>query len=222
MGDANNEPIISDTVPESTRMMTRGSSAPLVENVVISVSENDNVDSDLSLTVQSGSSDSIEDVIPKSIEEDRMNDIGDGGDSDVEGDEYEIHKRGVSEICSEREDDAIEVDELDARGEFKDIVDLTGTGGMNVIGKISVASEEDRELQGKYKDVKIYRAPDDWTNPPAKPERGEPNFDDVDNPGAWPPFIFSPTFASRGKTSKYKHHALPTGCVPVPVNEDGN
>ena len=59
-------------------------------------------------------------------------------------------------------------------------------------------------------------------NPPAKPERGEPNFDNIDNPGAWPSFIFCPTFASRAKTSKYKHHALPTGCVPVPVNEDGN
>ena len=97
----------------------------------------------------------IEDVIPKSVDEDQIDDVGDGGDSDIEGDEYKIHKNGIAEICSKREEDAVEVDELNTRGNFKDIVDLTDTGGMDVIGKILIASENDRELQGKYKDVKI-------------------------------------------------------------------
>ena len=79
MGDSSNELIIYHTVPESTRMTTRGSSTPLVQNIMISVSVNDNVGSDLSLTV-------VSHVIPKSIEEDRVDDIGDSGDIDTEGD----------------------------------------------------------------------------------------------------------------------------------------
>ena len=70
MADTDNEAIICDTVTKPTRMITLGSSAPSVENVVISVSEADNIDSDLSLTVKSSLSDSIKDVIPKSVDED--------------------------------------------------------------------------------------------------------------------------------------------------------
>ena len=34
----------------------------------------------------------------------------------------QIHERGVVEMCSEREEDTVEVDEIDARGEYTDII----------------------------------------------------------------------------------------------------
>ena len=120
--------------------------------------------------------------IPKTFEEDMKDDIRDGGDSDIEGDDYEINKSGLVKV----EDNATKLNELDMRGEYKDIVDLTGTGGMNVIGKISVTSTNSAtSSEDKYKDVKIYCLPEDWVDPPAQPSRGEPEFDDIDNPGAW-------------------------------------
>ena len=195
-----------------------------VRNVVVPASNNQNVESDLSMALSSeftsidSSVDASVGKIPKTFEEDTKDDIRDGGDSDIEGDEYEIHKSGLVKV----EDNATELNELDMRGEYKDIVDLTGTGGMNVIGKVSVTSTNSATSpEGKYKDVKIYRSPEDWVDPPAQPPIGEPKFDDVDNPGSWSRYIFRPSFASRSKTSKYKHHALPTGCQPVPKNVNG-
>ena len=58
--------------------------------------------------------------------------IGDGGDSDVDGEDFEVHHNGVVQE-DEREDDAVEVDDLDMRGKFKSYVDLTKTGGMGVV-----------------------------------------------------------------------------------------
>ena len=217
-----------NTRSAASRINTRSTNAsphlPPVHNLVLPASNNQNVESDLSMALSSkltsidSSVDASVEQIPKTFEEDTKDDIRDGGDSDIEGDEYEIHKAGLVKV----EDDATELDELDMRGEYKDIVDLTGTGGMNVIGKVSVASTNSATSpEGKYKDVKIYRTPEDWVDPPAQSSRGEPKFEDIDNPGCWSRYVFRPSFASRSKTSKYKHHALPTGCQAVPKNVNG-
>ena len=60
---------------------------------------------------------------------------------------------------------------------------------------------------------------DEWKAKDAKTERGEPKFEDVDNPGGWSQYVFQSKF-DKGK-GKYKHHCLPTGCTPVPADEDG-
>ena len=87
-----------------------------------------------------------------------------------------------------------------------------------------IALDGCRVGEGK-KDVKIPGPPSDcWVRKEHQPARNEPAFVDVDdNPGDWPEYCcFSPAFASRTKTSKYKHHQLPTGAMPFPIRlEDG-
>ncbi len=46
--------------------------------------------------------------------------------------------------------------------------------------------------------------------------KGEPLFEDVDNPGGWSSYTLRPMFEPRGE--KYICHAMPAGAVPVPIN----
>jgi hypothetical protein len=62
--------------------------------------------------------------------------------------------------------------------------------------------------------------PDDWVAPAPKTDLGEPKFEEVDNPGKWPQFCFTPKFKMEGrKAVQYLHHALPSGCTPVPLDQ---
>jgi hypothetical protein len=47
-----------------------------------------------------------------------------------------------------------------------------------------------------------------------KVEQGEPNFDEIDDPGRWCKFTFCPEFDSNG--GAYTKHTLSTGATPVP------
>jgi hypothetical protein len=58
--------------------------------------------------------------------------------------------------------------------------------------------------------------PDDW-NPTINRNKGEPLFEDVDNPGGWSLYNFRPMFEPRG--GKYICHAMMAGAVPVPIND---
>ena len=58
-------------------------------------------------------------------------------------------------------------------------------------------------------------APDDW-NPTVNRNKGEPLFEDVDNPGGWSNYTFRPMFEQKG--GKYICHAMPAGAVPVPID----
>jgi hypothetical protein len=58
-------------------------------------------------------------------------------------------------------------------------------------------------------------APDDW-NLTVNRNKGEPLFQDVDNPGGWSSYSFRPMFEPR--SGKYICHAMPAGAVPVPIN----
>ena len=60
--------------------------------------------------------------------------------------------------------------------------------------------------------------PDDWAAKPQNEKKGEPKFEDVDNPGDWPRYVHAPKFKKTGGT--HVNHSLPTGTVPVPVNAD--
>jgi hypothetical protein len=57
--------------------------------------------------------------------------------------------------------------------------------------------------------------PDDW-NPTINRNKGEPLFEDVDNPGGWSLYTFRPMIEPR--VGKHIHHAMPAGAVPVPIN----
>jgi hypothetical protein len=59
------------------------------------------------------------------------------------------------------------------------------------------------------------RSPDDW-NPTVNINRGEPQFEDVDNLGGWSTYTFRPMFEPRG--GKYICDAMPTGADPVPID----
>ena len=70
--------------------------------------------------------------------------------------------------------------------------------------------------------IKIHSTPPKWKAPAHAPLRGEPKWNNVDNPGDWPQYCFAPVFTDRKKNSKYLHHALPTGARPVPKNKKGD
>jgi hypothetical protein len=62
-------------------------------------------------------------------------------------------------------------------------------------------------------------APEGWTPPAADTAHGEPEFDNVDNPGNWSSFTFRPKFKkTKGGQKEYLYHALPTGATAVPIN----
>ena len=144
---------------------------------------------------------------------------GDGGDSDVEGDEAHLHGSGVEPHPEE----VVEF-EVDGRGKTKGFVDLTNSTG-GVMGSViltegNVTNVEMTNLM-RGRDVKIAKPPDDWFVPVAKEARGEPKFEDVDNPGSWPQYCYRPVFDGRSRNSKYVRHALPTGAMPLPKNDEG-
>lgn len=157
---------------------------------------------------------------------------GDGGDSDVEGEEFELH----NEAAVDNYADSVQVEDKDLRGMLKGFVKLTATGSTDAIGHLKVIGEGGAESvvtndsthalggmrfgSGK-KEIKISRPPADWNAPKVEDKRGEPKFEDVDNPGDWPRYCFKPVFGGRSKTTKYQHHALPTGAIPVPADDDG-
>ena len=68
--------------------------------------------------------------------------------------------------------------------------------------------------------VKIYRVPED--HKPSSPDlgKGEIPFDQVDNPGNWPDYVYRPKF-KKTSGAKYSGHFLPSGAQPVPANADG-
>lgn len=142
---------------------------------------------------------------------------GDGGDSDVEGDELNCcHSiRKYSEMEPDVED-AIDGEEFatEMNGPKKSrMLKLTATGSTTIIGEVA----EDG-VSGDN-NVKLPKREENWIPPPVKVDKGEIPFDQVDNPGGWDEYYFRPKF---NKAGKYMGHYLPTGAKPVPKDENGN
>ena len=68
--------------------------------------------------------------------------------------------------------------------------------------------------KGSHPEIKIPSIPEDWVPATQKVQKGEPDFDEVDNPGQWCNFTFCPEFAASG--GAYTKHTLPTAATPVP------
>jgi hypothetical protein len=126
--------------------------------------------------------------------EEETNEVGDGGDSDVEGDDLTEHDEAMKTVILERL--ATEADD-----DGNDIVD---DGDSNCI----------LLKKGSHPEIKIPGIPDNWVPPHQKVEKGEPNFDEIDNPGKWCNFTFRPEFGAHG--GAYTKHTLSTGATPVP------
>ena len=155
---------------------------------------------------------------------------GDGGDSDIDGVEVELHDT-ITGADKDANTDDVELENaavgpVEIKTEtVKAMIDLTSTGGRQVLGAIaldgSTVTASSEEQRKKYADVKIHRQPDDWKPPQTKTAKGEPEFSQVDNPGNWPEYCFGPKFSTRGSSGKYTAHKMPTGATPVPPGADG-
>ena len=135
-----------------------------------------------------------------------IEELGDGGDSDVEGE------------LAEELDDAVKDSMMENRVHMddKEVIEFSDRNVMNLS-----PSESEKWKDDLQKYVPSY--PDDWVPDEKRIEQGEPAmFNDVDNPGNWSEFIFRPEFESgRNRGGKYKGHFLPTGATPLPVGPNG-
>ena len=144
----------------------------------------------------------------KLLQDEDEKDVGDGGDSDGEGDGYECvtsFREGMKEVERERiEHDAQEI-EHDVEVDDDDAFVCNKT--ENVLST----------LFGAPKGWSPPGPPEDW-NPKVNSSRGEPPMDDVDNPGGWSSFTFRPMFQAKG--GQYIGHAMPAGATVVPKSEE--
>ena len=161
-------------------------------------------------------------VLKRIINDERYS--GDGGDSDVDGDEYDIHRDCIVSESDKSNSAHDDVDAKDTKGKSIGFVDLTNEGSTQVVGKVHMVRDEDSKIvmDDAKKHIKIHSTPPEWKAPAHAPLRGEPKWNNVDNPGDWPQYCFAPVFTDRKKNSKYLHHALPTGARPVPKNKKGD
>jgi hypothetical protein len=135
------------------------------------------------------------------------NETGGGGTSDAEGDGYkcvhsfkdEMKEVELKHLCFDANEieSGVEVDDNDA-----------------FVCEVTDESVRSR-LYGAPPGWSAPCAPDDW-NPTINRNKGEPLFQDVDNPGGWSSDSFRPMFEARG--GKYICHAMLAGAVPVPIN----
>lgn len=133
-------------------------------------------------------------ISPQDVEEEE-NEVGDGGDSDIDANDGNEFDEAYHEVLRSEHD----ADNHLVPGD-RDLI-LFGSG------------------ESLEPSMRLPRVPDDWVEPPVKGDNGEPLFQFVDNPGRWKSFNFRPVFDKS--TKQYKYHALPTGCVPVPRDLDG-
>lgn len=149
---------------------------------------------------------------------------GDGGDSDVEGAEVDIHGGAVEEEDLLQYDNVEEsvLEEEEGRrlkGGGSGFLGITATGSTEVIGEIgedgSIAIGGENNSYSHI-DVSLPKPPPDYVPPPLKPD--ETPFENLDNPGNWNRYYFQP---KRSKQNTYLGHFLPTGATPVPKNDEG-
>ena len=135
---------------------------------------------------------------------------GDGGDSDEEGEELEIHEEAMTLAMigrHENEDNFMATESISS-----------GNIGF-VVGNEDVLESTPTDILDN-----LPKTPSDWQRP-AKRDPNEPDFEDVDNPGGWSEYVFRPVYRKEGRgntaTYHYIRHELPTGATVVPKNEEG-
>jgi len=71
---------------------------------------------------------------------------GDGGESDVDGDEFDIHHDSLVIDSEESDDKCVEVDDKDKKGRSIGFVDLTAEGSTKVVGKVHMLQHAENEV----------------------------------------------------------------------------
>ncbi len=141
------------------------------------------------------------------LNENDTNEVSDGGTLDGEG-------KGYKCIVSFQEG----MNEVDAKQLCFDAHEIESGVDLDNLNAVMC---EVKDLTSKST---LYGAPTGWSapgpphdwNPTINVNRGEPRFEDVDNPGEWSNFTFRPMFEPKG--GKYICHSMPAGAVPVPIN----
>ena len=136
--------------------------------------------------------------------EDDEQEVSDGGLSDGEGNGYECVSsflEGMKEVeieCLHHDFDEIEHC-VEAHDDDDILCDEIAENVSGLIGAPSGWSAPS--------------APKDW-DPTVNLAKGEPHFDEVDNPGGWISFTFRPIF----EKGKYVSHGMLAGATPVPMD----
>jgi hypothetical protein len=121
--------------------------------------------------------------------------------------------------------DAVEESNIPADGDSDDEDAAIDDLADSVRERLSVTHEDsyvdlvDTDGQAVPLSLNLPGAPPGWVPRARQADKGEPAFEDVDNPGKWPPFVFQLAFDAR--TKKCVKHVLPTGAAPVPTNDQG-
>ena len=140
--------------------------------------------------------------------------VGDGGDSDGDGEGFELKNDFRESMLLAMRDDLVH--------ERDEIEDAVGDDDDNCIissSRIEVGNPDNVEPSAA-----LLGAPEGWVVP-GPPEtwaykqavaKGEPPFESVDNPGGWSSYTFKAKFAGHGAKATYLAHEMPCGAVPVP------
>ena len=135
---------------------------------------------------------------------------GDGGDSDEEGEEMELHDEAMTLAMigrHENEDNFMATESISS-----------GNIGF-VVGKEDVLDSTPTDILDN-----LPKTPAGWQRP-AKRDPDEPDFEDLDNPGEWSDYVYRPVYRKEGRgntaTYKYVRHELPTGATVVPKDVNG-
>ena len=111
----------------------------------------------------------------------------------------------------------VEIDRLTS--DFNDIetnvLDDTKNCTMSVSTKNTVLPTY---LNNAPKGWSVPIAPGGWTSATRKEAKGEPKFEDIDNPGQWSEFTLRPNFEGKHVSRAYGHHATPAGAKVVPFD----
>lgn len=149
-----------------------------------------------------------------------------GGDSDEEGEEADVHNIALARRLIS--DD--ECEEIFTKSDAERIALSRGMTGICLgddpeidddIGEPTSRADEELNL------TSLIGAPLGWLPPSAplsfpgyRPKSGDPPEEDIDNPGGWSMFTFTPSY--HQKTKKYDGHTTPSGAHVVPPDELGN
>ena len=130
-------------------------------------------------------------------DEDRIDSHRDDPDEDSQVDAEEF------QMFSENYDEVLGDTLLQAIQEGEETVQLKG--------KHSIVLR-----QGTDEKVKIPCVPENFVPKAPKEDKGEPPFENIDNPGNWNQFVFRAKF---NKMKQYVCHCLPAGVTPVPISD---
>ena len=128
---------------------------------------------------------------------DHIHETGDGRDSDDDAE-------GITTAVVDTGD----LDREDGLGETAAMVNAEGA---------LPDVEEDVELDVEEVTAPTLGNPDEFVASAPQTDKGEPKFEEVDNPFGAGEFLFRPKF----EKGKYTGHYLPTGATAVPVGDSG-